>query len=106
MWDFSYQEASEISQWTAIQREANTPWVCHKKHPGTNSDSECVPLDLMSKGQKWCQEVRVWEKCEKRKSINSQQWNCIDAIWGTTVFQNAYIDFWSAHEPRMWEINS
>lgn len=56
---------------TAIQREVKTPWLCHKKHLGTNSDIECVSLELMSKGQILYQKVRVWHKHEKRKLINS-----------------------------------
>lgn len=56
---------------TAIQREVKTPWLCHNKHPGTNSDSECVPLDFVSKGQMWYQKLRAWHKHEKRKLINS-----------------------------------
>lgn len=56
---------------TANQREVKTPWLCHNKHPGTNSDSECVPLDLVSKGQMWYQKVRAWHKHEKRKLISS-----------------------------------
>lgn len=48
---------------TAIQREVKTSWLCLKKHPGTNSESECAPLDVqgtnvISKSKGMTQAVR------------------------------------------------